>query len=97
MGLNCIINQFFRKKIFREAQTFYTYKGSLPYPPCSNDITWIIFDNASSINLSDYNALKLMEQRKSQISLLPVVDSDNKFLGFIRLHDLLKEGFLFGS
>lgn len=41
-----------------------------------------------------FEALKLMEQRKSQITILPVVE-DGKFLGFIRLHDLLKEGFSF--
>ena len=38
-------------------------------------------------------ALKLMEDRKRQISILPVVNSENIFEGFIRLHDLLKEGF----
>ena len=40
-----------------------------------------------------FTALKLMEERENQISLLPVVDSSEEFLGFIRLHDLLREGF----
>jgi arabinose-5-phosphate isomerase len=40
-----------------------------------------------------YAALEKMEKRKTQISILPVVDEENRFLGFIRLHDLLKEGF----
>ncbi|MBF0300507.1 MAG: KpsF/GutQ family sugar-phosphate isomerase [Oligoflexia bacterium] len=40
-----------------------------------------------------YLALELMENRERQISVLPVVGSDNEFLGVIRLHDLLKEGF----
>lgn len=39
-----------------------------------------------------YDALKLMQERKNQISILPVIEND-KFLGFIRIHDLLKEGF----
>ena len=39
-------------------KSFYTYKGSLPYPPCDNDVTWIIFENTSSINISDYNFIK---------------------------------------
>ncbi|MEI8346341.1 MAG: CBS domain-containing protein, partial [Pseudomonadota bacterium] len=47
-----------------------------------------------------YRALELMEKRKGQISILPVVDNGNenqqRFLGFIRLHDLLKEGFFLG-
>lgn len=39
-----------------------------------------------------YEALEMMEKRKNPISILPVVDN-KKFIGFIRLHDLLKEGF----
>jgi arabinose-5-phosphate isomerase len=37
-------------------------------------------------------ALMLMESKTRSVSLLPVVEG-KKFLGFIRLHDLLKEGF----
>lgn len=37
-------------------------------------------------------ALLLMEGNKRSIQILPVIEGDN-FLGFIRLHDLLKEGF----
>jgi arabinose-5-phosphate isomerase len=39
-----------------------------------------------------YEALKLMENRISQISVLPVVDSQHHYLGMIRLHDLFKSG-----
>ena len=39
-----------------------------------------------------FDALKLMEDRANSLSILPVVES-GVFLGFIRLHDLLKEGF----
>lgn len=39
------------------------------------------------------NAMKLMEERAQKIDILPVVSVDNTFLGFIRIHDLLKEGF----
>jgi arabinose-5-phosphate isomerase len=35
-------------------------------------------------------ALELMENRVSQISVLPVVDSNGNCLGLIRLHDLVK-------
>ncbi|MBT7610656.1 MAG: KpsF/GutQ family sugar-phosphate isomerase [Bacteriovoracaceae bacterium] len=38
-------------------------------------------------------ALRMMENRKSEIQILPVVNKDNIFQGFVRLHDLLKEGF----
>jgi arabinose-5-phosphate isomerase len=36
------------------------------------------------------DALALMENRSSQISVLPVVDPDGKPLGMIRLHDLVR-------
>ena len=53
--------------------------------------------NKSSVTITPeclaLKALELMERRKNPINILPVVDKDNTFLGLIRLHDLLKEGF----
>jgi arabinose-5-phosphate isomerase len=37
-------------------------------------------------------ALDLMENRSSQISVLPVVDKDKKVVGLVRLHDLVRAG-----
>lgn len=39
-----------------------------------------------------FDALRIMEDRPSQISVLPVVDSDGKCIGLIRLHDIVKAG-----
>lgn len=39
-----------------------------------------------------YEALELMEGRTNSFQVLPVIE-EKTFLGFIRLHDLLKEGF----
>lgn len=39
-----------------------------------------------------YDALQLMENRPSQISVLPVVDEERRPLGLIRLHDLVRAG-----
>ena len=39
-----------------------------------------------------YNALRLMEDRPSQISVLPVVDGERKSIGLIRLHDIVRSG-----
>ena len=39
-----------------------------------------------------YDALKLMEDRPSQISVLPVVDGDGKCVGLLRLHDVVRAG-----
>jgi arabinose-5-phosphate isomerase len=38
------------------------------------------------------DALYTMENRQSQIGILPVLDEKRGFLGFIRLHDILREG-----
>jgi len=39
-----------------------------------------------------HNALKLMEERESQISVLPVVDEEYRSIGLIRLHDIVRSG-----
>jgi arabinose-5-phosphate isomerase len=39
-----------------------------------------------------YTALQLMENRPSQISVLPVVDVDGRSVGLLRLHDLVRSG-----
>ena len=39
-----------------------------------------------------FAALKLMEDRPQQISVLPVVDAENKCVGLLRLHDVVSSG-----
>lgn len=39
-----------------------------------------------------YDALQRMENRPSQISVLPVVDSIHRSLGIVRLHDVVRSG-----
>ena len=39
-----------------------------------------------------YDALRLMEDRPSQISVLPVVNRDRVCVGLIRLHDIVRSG-----
>jgi arabinose-5-phosphate isomerase len=39
-----------------------------------------------------YAALQLMEDRRSQISVLPVVDSGGQCVGLLRLHDIIRSG-----
>lgn len=39
-----------------------------------------------------YSALQLMEDRPSQISVLPVVDDGRRSIGLIRLHDIVRSG-----
>jgi len=43
-------------------------------------------------DLLAYDALRLMEERSSQISVLPVVDEDRVCVGLIRLHDIVRSG-----
>jgi len=46
----------------------------------------------ASPELLAYDALKLMEDRPSQISVLPVIDHDRVCVGLIRLHDIVRSG-----
>jgi len=39
-----------------------------------------------------FEALNLMENRASQISVLPVVDKESKCVGLLRLHDIVRAG-----
>jgi arabinose-5-phosphate isomerase len=39
-----------------------------------------------------YAALQLMEDRPSQISVLPVIDGERRSVGLLRLHDLVRRG-----
>jgi arabinose-5-phosphate isomerase len=56
----------------------------------SNPILNFVNCNPISINpsISILDAMKLMEDRHSQISCLPVIDSEGKCIGLVRLHDL---------
>ena len=47
--------------------------------------------NASPDMLA-YDALQLMENRPSQISVLPVVNGDGNCVGLLRLHDIVRSG-----
>lgn len=53
------------------------------------------FYNVKPISISTstlaFDALKIMEERENPITVLPVLDG-KKFIGFLRLHDLLKAG-----
>jgi arabinose-5-phosphate isomerase len=46
----------------------------------------------ASPELLAYDALRLMEDRPSQISVLPVVDREALCVGLIRLHDIVRSG-----
>lgn len=46
----------------------------------------------ASAEMLAYDALQLMENRPSQISVLPVVGGDGKCLGLLRLHDIVRSG-----
>lgn len=46
----------------------------------------------ASPDLLAHAALRLMESRRSQISVLPVVDADGRCVGLLRLHDIVRSG-----
>lgn len=39
-----------------------------------------------------FDALRLMEERASQISVLPVIDMEGRAIGLLRLHDIVRSG-----
>jgi len=39
-----------------------------------------------------FDALRLMEDRPSQINVLPVIDDERLCVGLIRLHDIVRSG-----
>ncbi|MCU1265538.1 MAG: KpsF/GutQ family protein [Acidobacteria bacterium] len=47
---------------------------------------------AATPDLLAFDALRLMEDRLSQISVLPVVDEQHTCVGLIRLHDIVRSG-----
>lgn len=57
-------------------------------------VSEIVNKNPISIGQNNlaFEALEKMESKTRSIQILPVIE-DKKFLGFIKLHDLLKEGF----
>ena len=46
----------------------------------------------ASPEMRAYDALRIMEERPSQISVLPVVDNEGKCIGLLRIHDVVKAG-----
>ena len=46
----------------------------------------------ATAELLAFDALRLMEDRPSQISVLPVVDEDQVCVGLIRVHDIVRSG-----
>ncbi|MGH9929101.1 MAG: KpsF/GutQ family sugar-phosphate isomerase [Pyrinomonadaceae bacterium] len=58
---------------------------------CANDLM-TRNPTVASPELLAYDALQLMENRPSQISVLPVVNGDRVCVGLIRLHDIVRSG-----
>ena len=46
------------KDLFPENKSFYYYEGSLPFPPCDESWTWILFEEASNIGKTNYETFK---------------------------------------
>ncbi len=44
--------------VIPEIKAFYTYKGSLPRSPCTENVTWIVFDTATNCSTNFYDKIK---------------------------------------
>ncbi len=47
---------------------------------------------ATTPDVLAFDALKMMEDRPSQISVLPVIDGERRCIGLLRLHDIIRSG-----
>ena len=47
---------------------------------------------ATTPDVLAFDALKIMEDRPSQISVLPVIDGERRCIGLLRLHDIIRSG-----
>ena len=55
-----VANNWNAENVLPVLRNFFIYKGTLPYPPCSKDVLWVIFEN--SVNISP-NDLKVLQER----------------------------------
>lgn len=53
-------------------KTFYTYEGSLPYPPCEEEIKWIIFEDHIQVIDEFVNLFRLHGNEKGNRKLNPL-------------------------
>ena len=85
-GLNFNLNDFIPKK-----KGFFTYSASLPYPPCTSCVEYIVYDlNTASISLTNsvFNKLKSIISAKK----IPIQEVTNNLgLGYN------KNGAIYGS
>jgi len=47
-------------------KAFYTYEGSLLFPPCKKKITWIVMDNSVNMNKVCYDVLKSIIKKNNR-------------------------------
>lgn len=59
---NFIVRDFFQDVMAPEAQVFYSYKGSLTTPPCSEVVYWVVFAVPLKINQSQMEVFRALEK-----------------------------------
>ena len=47
-----------------DSKTFFVYTGSVPFPPCHEEVDWIIFENPINISSSSYKRFKSLKMLK---------------------------------
>ena len=55
-----VANNWNAENVLPVLRNFFIYKGTLPYPPCTKGVIWVIFEN--SVNISP-NDLKILQER----------------------------------
>lgn len=53
-----VANNWNAENVLPVLRNFFVYKGTLPYPPCTKDVLWVIFENNVNISPNDLKVLK---------------------------------------
>ncbi|KAK0091619.1 hypothetical protein PV326_002953 [Microctonus aethiopoides] len=63
LNTSVILNSFIPKS----TETYYTYRGSLTTPPCSETITWVIFSTPVSISFKQMTRFRMLSNGEDKL------------------------------
>lgn len=63
LNTSVILNSFIPKN----TETYYTYRGSLTTPPCSETITWVIFSTPVSISFKQMTRFRMLSNGEDKL------------------------------
>ncbi|MCX6118791.1 MAG: carbonic anhydrase family protein [Proteobacteria bacterium] len=65
-GESSKIERFNWKDLLPEKKTYWNYKGSLTFPPCSEGIDWVVFTKTNSLSSKTLKAFEKLQQNNAR-------------------------------